>query len=767
MYLPRTRLLALCMALIMAALPALAATITLTGTVTETGTGDPVAGTTVSATRAAHIGATQPDEPIAVEASVTTNAAGQYTFSIDDGTPDLDRVLVFTRSSSHNNELYNDVGTSGATPTLADTQKAGVVEVDFTSNVTGIDFELEPGTSGMTTYMVAMSDGVELGTDVYLPSGTGPWPVMLYRTPYNKDTDGVGAWPGWNDRGYVVVSQDIRGNYSSGDIFRAYYDDGWGANKDGYETVEWILAQPWCNGKICTTGGSARGISQNFLMGSIPPGLLCQHIEVAASNMYTQSMFQGGAFRKALTENWMDGRGPEARAYLESDIKTRPHSDDPYWDFMRPEDHYAEVTWPTVNKGGWYDIFLRGTINNFMQLQHNGQPGSDGNHKLIIEPYGHGTPQSDFAWPAGCTNSGTAYQSSAAWSDYWVKGIDTGVMDDPPVAYYVLGDVTEPDGPGNEWRFADDWPVPATEVPFYLHEGGMLNNVPPEGSEAPDTFDYDPNDPVPTLGGANLSISAGPYDQAGLEAREDVLVFTTAALTEHVEITGQVTMILYASSSALDTDFTAKLCDVYPDGRSMNVCDGIIRARHRNTQAQDELLMPGEAYEFTIDLWETCIAFNAGHRIRVDISSSNYPRFDANPNTGEPFGEATSTVVASNTIYHDAQRPSHLLLRVTGPDDDANGLPDPADLDKDGLVDTFEWLIIRHNAADAIVALEDVLGSDDYDGDGSTNAEECANQTDPTDGNGSVLPAVGIIATAGLALMVIFVMTIARKRAAA
>jgi putative CocE/NonD family hydrolase len=235
------------------------------------------------------------------------------------------------------------------------------------------------------------------------------------------------------------------------------------------------------------------------------------------------------------------------------------------------------------------------------------------------------------------------------------------------VAYYVLGDVTEPDGPGNEWRFADDWPVPATEVPFYFHEGGVMDMVAPGGAEAPDVYDYDPIDPVPTLGGANLTISKGPYDQAGLETRDDVIVFTTAPLTEPLEITGQVTVVLYASSSALDTDFTAKLGDVYPDGRSMLVCDGIIRARHRNTQAADELLTPGEVYAFTIDLWETCIAFNTGHRIRVDISSSNYPRFDANPNTGEPFNQATGTAVATNTIYHDADHPSHLLLRVTGP----------------------------------------------------------------------------------------------------
>jgi len=725
-----------------------AATITLSGTLTNEETSQPIAGVSVRAARVASLGSGQPSNPIPVEATVSTNSSGYYQIQVTDSTPDLDRVLVFTDATGFVDELYDNVQFLESTPTYADVQKPGVVHIDFRNNVSNINFALEPSSvGGKTTYMVEMSDGIRLATDVYLPDGNGPWPVVLYRTPYGKNSD----YPSitWCERGYVIVAQDCRGRFDSEGVDHVFYDDGWGTYKDGYETCLWILSQPWCNGKIGTIGGSARGITQNMLAGSLPPGLICQHVSVAASNLYSQAMYQGGSFRKALVEDWLSGQG--SIGYLPTLI-SHPNYDDEFWSYYNPETRHALINVPAVNVGGWYDIFLQGTINSFVNLQSNSQPGSRGKQKLVIEPYGHGYGEGGFYWPPNCRSAPAAYASESRWLDYWMKGIDTGVMDQPPVCYYALGDVDQPDGPGNQWRFATDWPVPATEVPLYFHAGGPLDTVPPTPGESPDTYVYDPMYPVPTLGGSEMTISKGPYDQRPVESRDDVMVFTTPVLENYVEITGKVLIRLYASSSALDTDFTGKLCDVYPDGRSMLVCDGVIRARHRNTMRYDEPMVPGTIYEFEIDLWETCIVFNAGHRIRVALSSSNYPRFDPNPNTGEPFRRDTHTVPATNTIYHDAAHPSHILLRATGPDSTTDGIPDIADLDSDGLPDSFEWRIINFDPDDDIRTLQDIRGEDDFDGDGYSNYDEYRHGSDPTQPTPALPVSEFAIACGALAL---------------
>lgn len=654
---------ALVLAGLMTQLPSGAATVTLSGTVTNAETGLPAAGVPVGAVRVISLGTGEPDAEIPVEISGPTNSSGVFSYSIDNTAyQGLEQVLVFTQSSVYENKIYNGVAFVGPTPTYAAVALPGVTTVDFRNSVSGVNFSLEPlELPAKVTHLLSMTDGTRLATDVYLPSGTGPWPVVLYRTPYGKDSDHPGTE--WTTGGYAVVAQDCRGTFDSEGLFRTFLDDGWGENKDGYETVLWIREQTWCNGKIGTLGGSARGITQNMLAGSAPPGLICQHVVVAASDLYSQGLFHDGAFRKRLIEGWVAGRGAAAYEYMMDEVTAHPLYDDALWGYVNLEPRYSLVNWPMVHAGGWYDIFLQGTINNFVGIQHNGGPGAVGRQKLIIEPYGHGHGDGGFAWP---TEGLTArYASERNWFDEWIKGLDRHVMDDPPVCYYVLGDVDEPDGPGNEWRYADDWPVPATEVAYYFHDGGLLSTAPPTGFESPEAYMFDPADPVLTLGGANLSGNKGPYDQRPVESRGDVLVFTTPVIEEYVEITGKVLVRLWASSSAVDTDFTAKLCDVYPDGRSMLVCDGIVRARHRNTSTAEEFLTPGQIYEFEIDLWETCIAFNAGHRIRVDLSSSNYDRYDVNPNTGEPWNQHTHMQTAANTIYHDAAHPSHILLRVT------------------------------------------------------------------------------------------------------
>jgi putative CocE/NonD family hydrolase len=315
---------------------------------------------------------------------------------------------------------------------------------------------------------------------------------------------------------------------------------------------------------------------------------------------------------------------------------------DTFWQNASVEVRHASVEIPIYHSGGWYDIFLEGTLNFFAALQAAGaDPAARGNQKVVIGPWTHSGQdsyqQGELTYPSNSVIADDETQRMLQWFDYWLKGEANGIMDLPPVRYYVMGDVDDATGPGNEWWEAAEWPVSATPSVVYLGSDGRLIATPPGVGDPPDSFVYDPDSPVPTIGGANLKIPAGPYDQRPAESRSDVLVFTSSALTEPLEIVGPVTVVLHGSSTALDTDWVVRLCDVYPDGRSMLVTDGIRRAKFRDSYQTAALLTPGEIYEFEIDLWPTAIAFNTGHRIRIDVSSSNDPRFDPNPNTGDPL----------------------------------------------------------------------------------------------------------------------------------
>ena len=280
-------------------------------------------------------------------------------------------------------------------------------------------------------------------------------------------------------------------------------------------------------------------------------------------------------------------------------------------------------------------------------------------------PWVHGRSKKigEFTLPDRALNPPQEKQQRS-WLNHWLKGAQNGIMDSPPVTYYVMGAFDEPGAPGHEWRQADEWPIPSKPTPFYFHADGSLNTSVPLANERPQTYEYDPKNPVPTLGGCNLTIENGPFDQRSLENRPDVLLYTSEPLTKPMEVTGRIKVVLLASSSCTDTDFTAKLTDVYPDGKSVLIQDGIIRARHRNSFEREELMVPGKVYRFEIDLWSTSIVLNKGHRLRVAISSSNAPRFDPNPNTGQPFRANDKNIVANNSVYHDKRYASHIILPV-------------------------------------------------------------------------------------------------------
>ena len=513
------------------------------------------------------------------------------------------------------------------------------------------------------TVMVEMRDGIHLATDVYLPDGgSPPHGAILIRTPYNKNGTGMGEYA---NNGWPSLVQDTRGRFQSEGIDTMFRDD----HTDGYDTLEWIEQQNWSNGKVATIGGSATGIVQYLMAGTNPPALSCQYIGAATPNMYT-TIYPGGQFRKHMVESWLQGQGS---SYVLPEIWAHENYTMDFWTNVSLEDNWGDVNVPAFHIGGWYDCFCQGLLDGFMGYQYQGGSGAAGKSKLVVGPWTHAMfgqrLQGALRYPENAQDTFS--------EEYWDEILDQyilGVSDDfenrPIVYYYVMGDVTNPNAVGNFWRVGTSWPPSHVDDAWYLQENNALSTTPCE-STTPLTYTYNPNNPVPTKGGTNLDYLgptlAGPYDQRSVENRADVLLFTSDVLTEPYEATGRIMAKLYVSSDCSDTDFTVKLTDVYPDGRSMLICDGIIRMRNRNGCDHWEFMTPGYVYEANVDLWSTSYIWEAGHQIRVAISSSNYPRYLANPNTIDGIYQNTETVIAHNTLYFNTEHPSCIYLpRYTG-----------------------------------------------------------------------------------------------------
>jgi putative CocE/NonD family hydrolase len=438
-----------------------------------------------------------------------------------------------------------------------------------------------------------------------------------------------------------------------------------GKHHDGHDTLRWIAKQDWSDGKVVTLGGSALGIVQNMAAPGAPEALKGQVVGVAFSDYYHQAAYQGGVWRKELLEGWL-----KAQKLEDVNLPTflnHPTYDD-FWEGLSAEAHADKVNAPGLFIGGWYDIFLQGTINSFTAIQQRGGPNARGRCFLVIAPAAHGPFTQKVVYPGAASAPLNYAAPPLNLLDHWLKGARNGVEKLKPVHYYVMGDTDDSKAPGNFWRSAGSWPPPATAIPFYLRADRTLGQGNPEGGGRL-TYKYDPQDPVPTVGGQNLLISRGPMDQRKVESRPDVLVFTTEPLAAPVEVTGRVKARLHVSSDCPDTDFAVKLCDVYPDGRSMLVTDGIRRASLRDGFTRRKPLVRDQVYEVEVDLWSTSLVFNKGHRIRVAVSSSNAPRFEPNANTGEAHPAAGKARVAANTVYVSAAHPSHVLLPIyAGPD---------------------------------------------------------------------------------------------------
>jgi uncharacterized protein len=501
--------------------------------------------------------------------------------------------------------------------------------------------------------MVAMRDGVHLATSIYLPPGEGPWPVVLTRTPYGKDAMyGPKAHKDYLEHGYVRVAQDVRGKFKSEGKYVAFVDD----MKDGYDTIEWIAKQSWSNGKVGMVGPSAMGIAQNLAAIAAPPHLVTAFVQVAPSSRFRYSNYPGGLFLKNLNEEWLRMQGVPT-----GDVP-RPVIRD-YNEEARLDDLRAQVTHvniPMYNVGGWYDIFEQGTLDSFMVLQTEGGPKARGNQKLMMGAFGHGAMKGDLKYPADAGNLNEG--DTIRWFDYWLKGIDNGIMKEPAVRYYVMGDTFDKSAPGNTWRTAASWPPPSTATSYYLTESHTLSSAKPSGAGKL-SYISDPKDPVPAIGGNNLMMDRGPMDQRPVSSRADVLKFQTEPLQQPVEIVGPIAAELAVSTDAEDTDFIVKLVDVYPNGYEALVMDQGSKLRYQVKKDGAARPEKNKVYPIKVDLWSTSLVFNTGHKIEVLVQSTNSPRFDVHSNTWEPVKSYDQAVKATNTVVLDGR--SKIVLPVT------------------------------------------------------------------------------------------------------
>ncbi|QIN82036.1 CocE/NonD family hydrolase [Rubrobacter tropicus] len=565
-----------------------------------------------------------------------------------------------------------------------------------------------------------MRDGTTLMSDVYRPAGEGEYPVLLTRLPYGKDLprdatyfDPIKA----AGAGYIVVVQDVRGRYASGGEFVPFVNE----YEDGYDTVEWAARLPGSDGSVGMFGLSYFGKTQWQAAVMQPPSLKSMVPGVTWGNHLNGAQMRGGVQEVGLIHYWAqaaiapdrlfrkyrkepekigeklpelvgvidailaggghdvlplsglpnpDGLVPFVRGGLERGV------DDPSWDYLKMDDKYGRVDAPTFHIGGWYDCFIGETLRQYGAMKVRSSEAGMRPPRLLVGPWVHadfGSTFGDLDFGLGSMGAFVDYRGDLTdrhlrWLDATLKGDETALEAAPPVQIFVMGE--------NRWRGYDEWPPPGSYTEdWHLRGGGELSREAGSSGEGPDTYDYDPKDPVPTLGGPTLLAPIhrpGARDQRDIERRPDVLTYTSEPLTEDYTVLGPVYATLFASSSAPDTDFVARLVDVYPDGRAIGLCDGIVRASARESYPAPGVINPttpspiepGEVYEYCVDLWATGNTFKVGHRLRVEVTSSSHPRWERNLNTGESAVHSDRSEVARQAVFHDSGRPSRVTLTV-------------------------------------------------------------------------------------------------------
>lgn len=477
----------------------------------------------------------------------------------------------------------------------------------------------------LSTITIPMRDGVLLHTDLYFPHEKEmPAPCILLRTPYDR-TKHSDKYRQMAKMGYVVAVQNLRSHTYAKDFPEPYLQDGWGELKDSYDTIEWLANSDHTNGHIGTFGPSACGIVQLLAAPTQPPHLKCQFIQVATPSLYHHAAYVGGKFCKHQMESWFAKAAPLAFKHVVE------HKDyDSYWEQIDATKKIEKVNVPAVHYGGWYDIFSQGTLDAYASIQEKGAEGARGKQRLVMGPWTHwgmGPDQfGQFPYPEAIQTFSEA-ECMKSWFDYHLKNDQAALENKPPVLYYTMGPLDGSFSKGNRWKTADTWPPKAQETSLYLTRGNRLLPKQPLFSTKQYHYTYNPENPVPTHGGRNLYLEAGPYDQSSVEAREDVLSFTTDILEQDTEITGRIKAKIYISSNQPITDVALTLTDVYPNGASVLIAEGIREVHLENNKVT--------AVE--VDLWSTSMVFAQGHRIRLNVAASNYPHFDKNEHSSDNF----------------------------------------------------------------------------------------------------------------------------------
>lgn len=540
--------------------------------------------------------------------------------------------------------------------------------------------------------MIPMRDGVKLATDIVRPRKEGKYPVILTRTPYRKQTPGAGAVLG----GYALATQDTRGRFNSEGEFYAFADDA----KDGYDTIAWLATQSWCNGNVGMVGGSYLGFTQLAAAMARPAALRCIFPTVPPTDFESGVLFYGGALRMELAQGWFLGQSWSSQRVQRKEVpadelaRWEPEKNfqkwcwhlpllDPgpiavggqsytrfwqdlltnwekpgKWDFLSAAVHPDQVTVPTLVLGGFYDIFAQEDFDLLLALRKRG--GSEASRKhshLVMGPWVHGVggPCGDVNFPAALSALAGLQEK---WTSRWLKGEKNEVDSWPPIKFFLMG--------ADKWVDTDTWPPKESRPRRFYFTGKTISEKPPATKELPSAFTYDPEKPVPTLGGATLLLKHGIQDYRANSGRADVLEFLGEPLDRDLTVVGRLKAHLFVSSSAPDTDFTVTLLDVRPDGYMANVQDGITRARYRSGRGKPRLLKPGQIVDLDVNLWSTAYVFKKGDRIGAHVSSSNFPRFDRNLNTADLPGRGEKTQTAENKVYHDPARASYVELPVWG-----------------------------------------------------------------------------------------------------